>query len=54
MKFYLVRDIPDDLWVRVKRRAASEGRSLRWIIITLLEYYAKHGIDHEDRGDAHR
>jgi len=45
VKFYLVRDIPDDLWIRVKRRAAKEGRSLKWIIIALLTRYATHGID---------
>lgn len=49
MKFYLVRDIPDDLWVRVKRRAASEGRSLRWLILKLLTFYAAHGLPDEKR-----
>lgn len=44
MKFYLVRDIPDDLWIKVKRRAAKEGRSLRWIIIRLLTNYASNGL----------
>lgn len=45
MKFYLLRDIPDDLWIRVKRRAAKEGRSIRWIVLKLLETYAAHGIN---------
>lgn len=45
MKFYLVRDIPDELWVRVKRRARSEGRSLRFIVLELLKRYAAHGFD---------
>lgn len=44
MKFYLVRDIPDDLWVRVKRRAARDGRNLRFIVLRLLESYAKNGL----------
>ena len=48
MKFYLVRDIPDDLWIRVKRRAAKEGRSLRWIILKLLGRYADKGLPDED------
>jgi len=43
VKFYLVRNIPDDLWIRVKRRAAKEGRTLRWIILRLLHYYANGG-----------
>lgn len=45
MKFYLVRNIPDDLWVRVKRRAAKEGRSLRWILLKLLSRYSDHGVE---------
>jgi hypothetical protein len=44
VKFYLVRDIPDDLWIRVKRRAAKEGRSLRFIILKLLGLYADKGL----------
>lgn len=42
---YLLRNIPDELWIRVKRRAASEGRPLRFIILKLLEYYAAHGLN---------
>jgi hypothetical protein len=49
VKFFLVRNIPDDLWVKVKRRAAKEGRSLRWVIIRLLERYSKAGIDDEPK-----
>lgn len=45
MKFYTVRNIPDNLWLRVKRRAASEGHTLRWIILNLLEAYASGKID---------
>lgn len=45
MKFFLVRNIPDDLWVRVKRRAAKEGRSLRWIVLSLLSRYSDRGLD---------
>jgi plasmid stability protein len=41
VKFFLVRNIPDDLWVRVKQRAAKEGRSLRWVILHLLKTYAR-------------
>lgn len=44
MKFYLLRDIPDDLWIRVKRRAAKDGHNLRWIVLRLLEYYASKGL----------
>jgi plasmid stability protein len=41
---YLLRNIPDDLWVRVRQRAASEGRSLRFVILKLLEHYVRHGL----------
>lgn len=41
---YLLRNIPDDLWIRVKRRAVREGHPLRFILIKLLERYATHGI----------
>lgn len=44
MKFYLLRDIPDELWIRVKRRAAKDGQNLRFIVLKLLEYFAKHGL----------
>jgi hypothetical protein len=42
---YLLRRIPDDLWIRVKRRASLEGRPLRFIILKLLERYAAHGLE---------
>ncbi len=42
---YLLRNIPDDLWVRVKRRAEKEGHPLRYVIIKLLERYAAHGLE---------
>lgn len=41
---YLLRNIPDDLWVRVKQRAAKEGHPLRFIILKLLERYAQKGL----------
>jgi len=41
---YLLRNIPDDLWIRVKRRAAREGHPLRFIIIKLLEHYISSGL----------
>ena len=41
---YLLRNIPDDLWIRFKKRAAREGHSLRFIIVKLLERYIQHGL----------
>jgi hypothetical protein len=42
---YLLRNIPDDLWIRVKRRATKDGHPLRFIILRLLERYASRGLD---------
>jgi plasmid stability protein len=41
---YLLRDVADDLWKRVKVRAAREELSIREVILQLLTYYAKHGL----------
>ena len=44
MANFLLLDADDDLWHQFKERAQSEGRSLRWIVITLIEHYIKHGL----------
>jgi hypothetical protein len=44
MPAYILRNIDPELWIKVKARAAQEGRGLRWIILTLVEWYAKHGL----------
>ena len=41
---YLLRNIPDDLWIRVKQRAALEGHPLRFILVALLERYVMDGL----------
>jgi hypothetical protein len=40
MSAYILRDIDTDLWARVKERATREGRSLRGLILWLLQRYA--------------
>jgi hypothetical protein len=35
-KRYLLDKIPAGLWMRVRRHAAAEGLSLRWLILSLL------------------
>lgn len=37
---FLLRDIPPDLWRRVKARAALEGTTLRALFLAFLEKYA--------------
>jgi hypothetical protein len=41
---YLLRQIPDTLWVLVKQRARREGHSLRFILLTLLDAYVQGGL----------
>jgi len=38
---YLLRDIPDDLWRRVKSRAALRGESVRTAVLRMLSEYAE-------------
>lgn len=38
---YLFRDVPDDLWKRVKVRAAKNGETIRAAILRMLIVYAK-------------
>lgn len=37
---YLLRDVPNDLWRRVKAKAALRGDSIRDVIVRLLTKYA--------------
>ena len=41
MSIYLLRDIPDELWHRVKVRAAIDGQTIRQVLLDALERYAK-------------
>jgi hypothetical protein len=41
MPSYILRNIDADLWERVKARASEDGRSLRGLIMWLLEKYAE-------------
>jgi hypothetical protein len=41
MPSFILRNIDPDLWLRVKARAESEGRSLRGLILWLLTKYAE-------------
>lgn len=37
---YLLRDVPDDLWRKVKSTAALKGESIRDVLLRLLKQYA--------------
>jgi plasmid stability protein len=38
---YLLRDIPDDLWRKVKAKAALKGESIRDVLLRVLTQYVK-------------
>lgn len=38
---YLLRDVPDDLWRKVKAKAALKGESIRDVLVRALETYEK-------------
>ena len=40
---YLLRDIPRDVWRRARSRAVLEGRSMRDVILMLLDEWAPEG-----------
>jgi hypothetical protein len=42
---YLLRDIDAGMWKRVRTRATSEGRNLRFLILHLLALYAQYGLE---------
>jgi len=43
-KTYLLDHIPPVSWVKVKARAEREGRTVRFVILTLLNEYLRHGL----------
>jgi hypothetical protein len=45
MANFILRKFDDKLWEKVKKRAESEGRSLRFIVLRLLELYATRKVD---------
>ena len=40
-KTFKIRDVPHDIFNRARERARIEQRSLRWIVIRLLDRYGK-------------
>jgi len=51
MTSYIIRDIDPELWRAVKRRASDDGRSLRWLLLRLLTFYASNGLEWIERAD---
>lgn len=44
MRSFILRNIDDKLWSAVKKRAAGEGRTIRWVVLRLLQLYAREGL----------
>lgn len=41
MADYVLRDVNDELWKRVKVKAAQDGKPIRTVILELLTKYAR-------------
>jgi hypothetical protein len=44
MTSYVLRGIEPALWKQFKKRASSEGHSLRWVIVSLIKRYISEGL----------
>jgi len=51
---YVIRQIDPELWKAVKACAAKEGRSIRFVILGLLQLYVDHGYTVVERGAARK
>jgi hypothetical protein len=41
---YVLKSIPREAWAKFTERAVVEQRSVRWILLTLIDRYSKGGI----------
>jgi plasmid stability protein len=42
---YIIRNADPELWHAFRARAATEGHSLRWLILELVRRYVAAGLD---------
>jgi len=42
---YLLRDVDPVLWTQFQKRAASELRPLKAVLVRLIQLYTRHGLD---------
>lgn len=47
MTDYILRNVEDSTWKKFHARAEKEGRTLRWVLLRLLEHYIRHGLPSE-------
>lgn len=44
MANYILRSVDDSLWVKLKKRAESEGHAIKWVLLELIHHYVKNGL----------
>ena len=44
MASFILRKVDDKTWKRFRDRATTEGHSLRWVILTLIDSYIQNGL----------
>ena len=52
MASFILRNPEPELWQAFKARAASEGRSLRWVIMELIRRYVRDGLTTNASGES--
>jgi plasmid stability protein len=44
MSNYILRNVDPEVWAAFRARAATEGHSLRWLILELVRRYVQKGL----------
>lgn len=44
MADYILRKVDVELWRRFRERAVSEGHTLRWVLLALIDFYIRRGL----------
>lgn len=46
---YLFRNVDDKLWARAMKKAAEDGRNMRWLLTRLLEMFVDGDVKVENK-----
>lgn len=44
MASFILRKVDDELWAQFRERAQRDGHTLRWVLLTLIQHYIRHGM----------
>ena len=44
MAHYVLRNVEQETWEEVKRMTKKENRSIRSVLLVLIDFYVKHGL----------